>query len=217
MSSIELKNTLPCVFAENLPADFKSDVWLKDLCFSTGKSFLVKSESGKGKTSFCSFISCLRSDFKGDILIDGKSVKSLSSSAKTDWVARGVSVLYQDLRLFDGLNAVENIMVKANLAGGVSSSEVREMLERLGIDKSMQKRPVRKLSFGQQQRVAFVRMLCAPAKFRILDEPVSHLDAGWAAIMSQMLSEQCAKDGAGVIVTSVGYDFPYDFDQTLML
>lgn len=217
MFSIELKNTLPCVFAENLPADFKSDVWLKDLCFSTGKSFLVKSESGKGKTSFCSFISCLRSDFKGDILIDGKSVKSLSSSAKTDWVARGVSVLYQDLRLFDGLNAVENVMVKANLAGGVSSSEVREMLERLGIDKSMQKRPVRKLSFGQQQRVAFVRMLCAPAKFRILDEPVSHLDAGWAAIMSQMLSEQCAKDGAGVIVTSVGYDFPYDFDQTLML
>lgn len=217
MFSIELKNTLPCVFAENLPADFKSDVWLKDLCFSTGKSFLVKSESGKGKTSFCSFISCLRSDFKGDILIDGESVKSLSSSAKTDWVARGVSVLYQDLRLFDGLNAVENVMVKANLAGGVSSSEVREMLERLGIDKSMQKRPVRKLSFGQQQRVAFVRMLCAPAKFRILDEPVSHLDAGWAAIMSQMLSEQCAKDGAGVIVTSVGYDFPYDFDQTLML
>lgn len=217
MFSIELKNTLPCVFAENLPADFKSDVWLKDLCFSTGKSFLVKSESGKGKTSFCSFISCLRSDFKGDILIDGKSVKSLSSSAKTDWVARGVSVLYQDLRLFDGLNAVENVMVKANLAGGVSSSEVREMLERLGIDKSMQKRPVRKLSFGQQQRVAFVRMLCAPAKFRILDEPVSHLDAGWAAIMSQMLSEQCAKDGAGVIVTSVGYDFPFDFDQTLML
>lgn len=217
MSSIYLKSTLPCVFAENLPAGFKSDVWLKNLEFTMGKSYLVKSESGKGKTSFCSFISCLRSDFQGDILIDGRSVKTFSSDEKTDWVARGVSVLYQDLRLFDGLNAVENVMVKANLSGGVSSSEVRAMLERLGIDKSMQDRPVSKLSFGQQQRVAFVRMLCAPAKFRILDEPVSHLDAVSAGIMSQMLSEQCAKDGAGVIVTSVGYDFPYEFDQTLML
>lgn len=217
MSSIFLKSTVPCVFAQNLPAGFKSEVWLNDLSFSTGKSYLIKSESGKGKTSFCSFISCLRSDFQGDILIDGRSVKTFSSDEKIDWVARGVSVLYQDLRLFDGLNAVENVMVKTNLTGGVHTSEVRAMLERLGIDKSMQKRPVRKLSFGQQQRVAFVRMLCAPAKFRILDEPVSHLDPVSAGIMSQMLSEQSAKDGAGVIVTSVGYDFPYDFDQILML
>ena len=60
------------------------------------------------------------------------------------------------------------------------------------------------LSFGQQQRVAFIRSLCQPFDFIFLDEPISHLDDENSAIMSQLLMEETEKQGAGVIVTSIG-------------
>ena len=64
--------------------------------------------------------------------------------------------------------------------------------------------PAGKLSFGQQQRVAFIRCLCQPFDFILLDEPVSHLDAANGEVLSALLLEGAQAQGAGVIVTSVG-------------
>ena len=90
------------------------------------------------------------------------------------------------------------------------------MLIRLGLEKHLS-RPCALLSVGQQQRVAFVRAMCQPADFIILDEPVSHLDEENAKIMAQMLCERQKKDSVGVIVTSIGYRLPYRFDSELYL
>ena len=74
-----------------------------------------------------------------------------------------------------------------------------------------------KMSYGQQQRVAFVRMLCQPADFFFLDEPVSHLDDGNGQIMARILKEEAARQGAGVIVTSIGKHLPLEYDRVLSL
>ena len=55
-----------------------------------------------------------------------------------------------------------------------------------------------------QQRVAFIRCLCQPFDFILLDEPVSHLDAANGEVLSALLLEGAQAQGAGVIVTSVG-------------
>jgi putative ABC transport system ATP-binding protein len=73
------------------------------------------------------------------------------------------------------------------------------------------------LSFGQQQRVAFIRSLCQPFDFIFLDEPISHLDDENSAIMSQLLMEETEKQGAGVIVTSIGKHLELPYDETLRL
>ena len=70
---------------------------------------------------------------------------------------------------------------------------------------------------GQQQRVAFVRGLCQPADFFFLDEPVSHLDDGNGQIMARILKEEAARQGAGVIVTSIGKHLPLEYDRVLSL
>ena len=70
-----------------------------------------------------------------------------------------------------------------------------------------------KLSFGQQQRVAFVRSLCQPFDFILLDEPISHLDDENAAIMAQLLTEEADRQGAGIIVTSIGKHLPMHYDR----
>ena len=52
--------------------------------------------------------------------------------------------------------------------------------------------------------VAFIRCLCQPFDFILLDEPVSHLDAANGEVLSALLLEGAQAQGAGVIVTSVG-------------
>ena len=49
MDKIELKNTLPMVFA--LRDDIESDVWHKDVTFERGHVYLVEADSGTGKSS----------------------------------------------------------------------------------------------------------------------------------------------------------------------
>jgi ABC-type phosphate/phosphonate transport system ATPase subunit len=85
------------------------------------------------------------------------------------------------------------------------------LLERMGVaDKANIKAD--NLSFGQQQRVAFVRALCQPFDFVMLDEPISHLDDANGTVMGEILLEELRARGAGALVTSIGkhIDLPYD-------
>ena len=107
-------------------------------------------------------------------------------------------------------------MLKSCLTGFADEGEVRGMLMRLGLGAHLDV-PCGMMSIGQQQRVAFVRALCQPADFFLLDEPVSHIDEGNALVMAQMLTERVLSDGAGVIVTSIGYRPPYEYDHILRL
>lgn len=216
MEQIRLLNTIPEVFAGHAPTCPVSDVWGCDLSFDKGKSYLVRADSGRGKSSLCSFLYGLRSDYCGDIFFDGQKIAG-SGDEKWDAIRqRSLGILFQDLRLFGDLTAVENVMLKASLSGYCDEGHVVGRLTEIGLSDRLDL-PVRLLSFGQQQRVAFVRMLCQEADFLVLDEPVSHLDASNAEVMSRMLKRKVEECGAGVIVTTIGHDLPYDYDKILML
>lgn len=217
MQIITLNKVIPYFFSGKLPTGCKSQVWDSTLYLKKGESVMVKASSGKGKTTFCSIISGYRNDYAGEILIDGKDLKKFSGSDLVRMRRNEISTLFQGLRLFPELNSLENILVKAAIDGSGDVAEITRKLKFLGLDDSMIRRPVSTLSFGQQQRVAFVRMLSCRADFRILDEPVSHLDKYVARDMASMLAESQARDGAAVIVTSVGYDFDYEYTNTVNL
>ena len=88
--------------------------------------------------------------------------------------------------------------------------------ERLGIaDKVDQK--VGLMSFGQQQRVAMMRALAQPFDFILADEPISHLDANNSRIMGEIMMEEAKKQGAGVIVTSIGKHMDLNYEKILKL
>jgi ABC-type lipoprotein export system ATPase subunit len=73
------------------------------------------------------------------------------------------------------------------------------------------------LSFGQQQRVALIRALCPPFDFIFLDEPVSHLDDENGRIIASILAEEAEKQGAGIVVTSIGKHLELDYNRRLKL
>ena len=195
-----------------------SEVFNTAVSFRKGVSYLIEAGSGRGKSSFCSFLCGLRSDYTGSIKFENNGaevcVRSKDDFAGLRRVA--LAVMFQDCRLFPELTAVENVMLKSRLTGFLNDAEAREMLARLGLG-ALLDTPCANLSLGQQQRVAFVRALAQPCDFIILDEPISHLDDVNAAIVAQMLRERQQKDNIGVIVTSIGYRLPYEYDEVLKM
>ena len=202
MESITLQQVLPDAFAGN-PEPPKSDLWLHDVTFRKGEYYLVEAASGTGKSSLCSFLYGARTDYAGRILFDAADCRTLSVAQWGELRRRSLSMLFQDLRLFGELTVAENLALKNELTHFLTPDRIERLLEAAGIaDK--RDTPAGKLSFGQQQRVAFIRCLCQPFEFILLDEPVSHLDAANGEVLSALLLEGAQAQGAGVIVTSVG-------------
>lgn len=214
MDRIALHQVLPDVFKGR--DGLCSDVWLKEVAFEKGRSYLVDAASGTGKTSMCSFIYGSRNDYQGVIEYDSRDARSLSERELMELRRTSLGILFQDLRLFADLTSMENILVKNRLTGFRTESWIREMFERLSIGDKLSQR-AGTLSWGQQQRVAFIRALCQPVDFLILDEPVSHLDQANGLEMAQIISELRAETGACVIATSVGHPLIMDYDVKLSL
>ena len=76
---------------------------------------------------------------------------------------------------------------------------------------------VGRMSFGQQQRVAMMRSLVQPFDFILADEPISHLDDRNAEIMAKIMLDEANKQGAGVIVTSIGKHMNLNYERTVKL
>ncbi len=214
MNTIELKNTLPEVFATR--DDITSDIWHQEVTFEKGKVYLVEAKSGTGKSSLCSYIIGYRDDYQGLICFDGKNVRQNTIS---DWVEirkHSLSMLFQELRLFPELTAYENVVIKNNLTGFKKRKQIEAWFEALGIADKLDA-PIGRMSFGQQQRVAMMRALSQPFDFLLADEPVSHLDDENSRIMGEIMMEEVKAQGAGVIVTSIGKHMALDYDKIFRL
>ena len=218
IKAIKLDKVIPDFFGSTFSKDEPTDVWGKELAFTRGVTYLIEAASGRGKSSLCSFIYGLRSDYAGSIEFIDNEGKALSTTQKDLCGTRRtmLAMMFQGHRIFPELTAVENVLMKNQLTDYFTEKEIRERLTMLGLEQRLDT-PCGKLSLGQQQRVAFVRLLAQPADFVILDEPVSHLDAGNARIMGTMLRQRQLADGMGVIVTSIGQRLPYEYDKILKL
>lgn len=214
MDHIHLQHTLPQVFAGR--DTVISQVWHQDIVFDKGKHYLIEASSGTGKSSLCSYIYGYRRDYQGIISFDGRNIRSFSVGEWADIRKHSLSILFQELRIFPELTALENVLLKNRLTNHKKKKEILALFEATGIPDKTDER-AGKLSFGQQQRVAFIRSLCQPFDFIFLDEPISHLDNDNSAIMSRLLMEEAGKQGAGIIVTSIGKHLELEYDETFRL
>ncbi len=214
MEKIKFDNVLPDVFAGK--PDLQSDVWKRELDFSKGKKYLIEADSGRGKSTFCSYIIGYRKDYSGKIMFDDVDASNMNIKIWTDARRFNLSYVFQELRLFPELTAFENVEIKNRLTKFKSKEDISIWFERLGIaDKTDEK--VRFMSFGQQQRVAMMRALAQPFDFIIADEPISHLDDGNSRTMGRIMEEEAESQGAGIIITSIGKHIEMQYDSILKL
>ncbi len=215
MNRITFKHVLPQVFS-SCAESLVSDIWQCDVSFERGRHYLVEADSGKGKSTFCSYIQGYRHDYSGRIFFDDTDARQYDIDKWCALRQQHVSVLFQELRLFPELTALENVEIKNSLTHHKSRKQIEEWFELLGIADKLSSK-VGRMSFGQQQRVALMRALVQPFDFLLADEPISHLDERNADIMAALVRQEADAQGASVITTSIGKRLPLDYDITLRL
>ena len=214
MDKITLKGVVPEIFASR--EKLASDIWHRDVSFERGKCYLVRAESGTGKSSLCSYIYGQRGDYRGTILFDNDDISRFNSGRWSNIRQNQISILFQELRLFGELTALENVWIKNSITNFKKRDEIVRLFEELGIADKLDARTCH-LSYGQQQRVALIRALCQPFSFLLLDEPISHLDDKNSDIMRDVILREAKAQGAGVIATSIGKHMNIDYDLCLNL
>ena len=129
-----------------------------------GKSLCVTGPSGCGKTTLLRVILGLEQPDGGEVRWSGGTPGRFG-------------VLFQEDRLFDGLDAVENLRLAT---GEKDRRALKAALGQLLPEKALG-RAVSALSGGQRRRVALVRALRPGGEAVLLDEPFTGLDAAAAA------------------------------------
>jgi ABC-type lipoprotein export system ATPase subunit len=213
--SLELQNVMP----DSLPEAFgqDSEVWNCRLHISRGEQVMISAASGKGKSTLISILYGLKGNYKGTCLINGKDVRKFSAATWSGWRSSGLSIVFQDLRLFPQLSVEDNLRLKGKLSDKeFSMEEAEEMCRQLGVDRYM-KRPCGTLSFGERQRVAIVRSLIQPAGLVLMDEPFSHLDRSNTEKALDLIRKKTASRGAALLITSLGQDFGWKYDRMVQL
>ena len=186
-------------------------VWNSNLVLFKGKRYVVKAESGKGKTTFLNLAYGLRQDYRGDVFFNESNIRNLKANDFAQYRVHTFSYLFQELRLFGDLTALENILL--NPGNTLTTGEIEFMAEKLGVVNRLDK-TCKTLSLGQQQRIALIRALGQPFQWLFLDEPFSHLDDRNAGIAMSMILEKAQALEAGIVATCLGDTSIYrDFEM----
>lgn len=171
--------------AQGLLIGYGAEPLCGPLGFSLGPSscLCLQAPSGTGKTTLLHTVARLQCPLAG----------SLENSA------RGRSMMFQDTRLVEDLDAIDNILLFAR--PGFTRKDARDLACEL-LPKDALSRPVRELSGGQRRRVELTRAFAAPGELVLLDEPFGGLDAQ---------AHSCAlafvkRHGAGRIVVFATHD-----------
>jgi multiple sugar transport system ATP-binding protein len=168
MGTVELKNVWK-IYDNHFEA-------VKDISISVneGEFISLLGPSGCGKTSTLRMIAGLEEISRGEILIDGIRVNELEPGD------RNIAMAFESYALYPHLTVFENIAYPLRIRK-VSESEIKsqvnEMCDSLGIASYKNQRPSA-LSGGAQQRTGLARALVRSASLYLLDEVLSHLDAG---------------------------------------
>jgi ABC-type branched-subunit amino acid transport system ATPase component len=169
--------------------------------------------NGAGKTTLLNLISGFIPPTSGSIALEGSRVDGQPPQR----IARlGIARTYQNIRLFSGLLAVDNVVVGQHLrrrspfwkrlfllpGARVEEAAAREKalegLARVGLRERAFTRAA-DLSYGEQRRVEIARALAAGPKLLLLDEPTAGMNPAEAAEVGRLVRE-VAREGKSVLL-----------------
>ncbi len=164
-----------------------------NLDIKKGETYALVGPSGGGKTTICHLIPHFYEVSGGQILIDGRDIRTLTMAS----VRRNIGIVQQDIYLFNS-TIKENILYGRP---GATDEEVIEAAKRAnihdyitslekGYDTEIGERGV-KLSGGQKQRLSIARVFLKDPPILILDEATSALDNTTEIYIQQSLDELC--------------------------
>jgi peptide/nickel transport system ATP-binding protein len=175
-----------------------------DLAVGAGQLTAVVGPSGSGKSSLLAVAGTLVRPDSGSVVVDGRDVTGLSLPEFAAVRRDQVGIVFQQPNLLASLTALEQLEVRARVAGhrGLASrAQARELLDEVGLAAHADRRP-HQLSGGQRQRVNIARALVLDPKLLVLDEPVSALDKSVQAQVLNLLQDLKAERALTYVLIS---------------
>ncbi|WP_223902513.1 ABC transporter ATP-binding protein [Lactobacillus laiwuensis] len=166
--------------------------------------------SGSGKTTLMRMINRMNSVTKGEVLVDGKNVKSFNPVN----LRRHIGYVIQNNGLMPHMTIRENIILvpkllkwpKDKLAG-----EAQKLIKMAELPESYLDRYPTELSGGQQQRIGVVRALAANQNLILMDEPFGALDPITRESLQNLIQNLQVRLGKTIVFVT------HDMDEALKL
>lgn len=189
---------------------------VRDVSFDVrpGEVFVVMGLSGSGKSTLVRCLTRLIEPTSGEISIDGEPVRAMNAKRLRDLRRRRVAMVFQHFGLLPHRKVIDNVAT-VPLLTGVPKKEAHaralELLDTVGLDRSLANRYPSQLSGGQQQRVGVARGLAVDPNILLMDEPFGAVDPIVRADLQQELTHlQRELDKTVVFVT-------HDIDEAFLL
>ena len=197
------------------------------LRLARGERMFLRGPSGSGKSTLLSVIAGVIAARQGTVRVLGRETSALTGPERDRFRADHIGYIFQMFNLIPYLSVIENVglpclfserrRAQVQSAGTSVEAEAARLLAQLDLDADVLRRPVSKLSVGQQQRVAAARALIGAPELLIADEPTSSLDADRRATFLDLLFRQCKRENTALLFASHDASLAPLFDRTLEL
>lgn len=191
--------------------------------FKSGNLYLIKGESGKGKTTLLTMIALLQSQDRGEIFFNDVPITHLSSNEKAKIRREKIGIIFQDYNLFNELTVLDNVMMAEMLCSKEPSKKAasiekraKDCIELLGLTKRMEI-PTKFLSGGEQQRTSIARAIIKNPALLVCDEPVSNLDPSNTSHIVEFMDDFCHQKDRIAIISSHEQSFDAYADEVILL
>ena len=188
--------------------------------------------NGAGKTTLINAVCGVFRPQTGRVFLDGKSLDGLRPH---ETVRHGIARTFQDVRIFPYLTALENVLIAIpnqrgeklrhlfRVGGGVGTQERRHreeanvLLEAVALNDAAN-RPAGELPFGRQKLLSLVRAVATGARFLLLDEPASGVEAEMVARITALISSLAKVEGRAALLVEHNVDVVREVaDQVIVL
>jgi branched-chain amino acid transport system ATP-binding protein len=177
---------------------------LTDVSFSIdrGEIYGLIGPNGAGKTSLFNVLTGIYSPDSGNFTFDGAPLDRLKPNEVAE---RGIARTFQNIRLFQNLSALENVMIgrhfrdRGTLAeeSGIEARSY-ELLDYVGVANRANDL-AKHLAYGDQRRLEIARALATEPKLLALDEPAAGMNATETKALKALLDD-IRRDGTTILL-----------------
>lgn len=182
-----------------------------------GETVAIVGSSGSGKSTLLGLLAGLDVNTSGEITLYDQPFSSLDEEQRALMRGQYVGFIFQSFHLLPSLQAIENVMLPAELKGDKNARAKAEiLLEKVGLSHRLMHYP-NQLSGGEQQRVAIARAFASSPKILFADEPTGNLDEGNGKIIIEQLFELNRSQGTTLVMVTHDNELAKKCDRQLVM
>ncbi|MBD3633402.1 MAG: ABC transporter ATP-binding protein [Methylophaga sp.] len=213
-TAIKVKNLTHTVTANTGDLTILKNI---DMEIKEGESVAIVGASGSGKSTLLGLLAGLDINTSGEIHLYDHAFSEMDEEARALLRGQYVGFIFQSFHLLPSLQAIENVMLPAELKGDKDARQKAEdLLAQVGLSERLTHYPSQ-LSGGEQQRVAIARAFASSPKILFADEPTGNLDEGNGKIIIDQLFDLNHSQGTTLVMVTHDNELANKCDRQLVM